>query len=181
MRNKYVIDGRRNGTTCHGIFLQIQKSHVTLVFGRFLNLKSIHSFFDCLENLRDLESTGIGRDCLSVRSAGSSYTGKVPDSHGRSLGAPEVLFKCFSYFFRFFRFHGKRFLFGNRFSDASVEFSGFVMKSLVTQIQQQRLLTLFVASFSSSGKRLEPRRNHFWELKDIKNILKKHIKKHEKE
>ena len=57
-------------------------------------MKSIHSFFDCLENLRDLESTGIGRDCLSVRSAGSSYTGKVPDSHGRSLGAPEVLFKC---------------------------------------------------------------------------------------
>ena len=90
MRNKYVIDGRRNETTCHGIFLQIQRSHVTLVFGRFLNLKSIHSFFDCLENLRDLESTGIGRDCLSVRSAGSSYTGKVPDSHGRSLGAPEV-------------------------------------------------------------------------------------------
>ena len=48
-----------------------------------------------------------------------------------------------------------------RFSDGdSVEFlfgtSGFVMKSLVTQIQQQLGLTLFVATFSSSGKRLEP-------------------------
>lgn len=44
------------------------------------------------------------------------------------------------------------------------------MKSLVTQIQQQRILTLFVATFSSSGKRLEPSGNHFWELKQRKNI-----------
>ena len=73
----------------------------------------------------------------------------------------------------YFRFHGftmfHLFLlcfdsFLLRFSDGdSVEFlfgtSGFVIKSLVTQIQQQRpscILTLFVAGFSSSGKRLEP-------------------------
>ena len=50
-------------------------SHVTL--GRFLNLKSIRSF----------RALGLAGVTVSVRSAGSGYTGKVPDSHGRSLGA----------------------------------------------------------------------------------------------